>query len=60
MNVRATIASISMLGIFGVFLFWLYSIGKISITSIAILIAGGVIFVGITHLLYRKLWSESE
>lgn len=60
MNIRAAVASVLMLSVFVSFLFWLYSVGKISVAGIIILVFGGLLFVGISHLFYKKMWSESE
>ena len=60
MKIREVLGIIFILGIFGLFLFWLYSKGEININGIIILISGGVLFVTITHYLYKDLWSDLD
>jgi hypothetical protein len=60
MNLRSTIASTVMIVIFSLFLFWLYSIGKITAEGIGLLVLGGVLFLAIVHFVYRKMYSEED
>lgn len=55
MNTRSIVSIIVMLLVFS-FFFWLYTIEKISIAGILVLIITGVAFVAITHFIYKKLW----
>lgn len=60
MNTRSLIVSSVMLSIFVVFLFWLHSVGKISVLGICALIVSGILFVGLSHYFYKKFWSDLD
>lgn len=60
MNTRSIVVSAIMIFIFGVFLLWLHSVGKITMLGICALIVAGVFFVGLSHYFYKKLWSDLE
>jgi len=60
MNIRSIIATTCILFIFGCFLYWLYSIGKISSLGIVLLVVGGIAFVTVFLFLYKQLWSDTE
>lgn len=60
MNIRSTISIIVMLSIFGTFLYWAYSVGKISSTEIIIILLGGIFFVAVTNYIYKQQWSNDD
>ena len=60
MNIRSIIVISIMVAVFGVFLLWLHSVGKITTLGICVIIVTGVFFVGLSHYFYRKFWSDQE
>lgn len=60
MNRRQIIVGICLILIFSLFLYWLFSIGRINVLGIIALIVGGIFFIGTSHFLYKKLWSEDD
>lgn len=60
MRLRPLLSILVMLGGFSAFLFWLHGEGRISLAGIAVLILGGLIFVGLGTVLYRRLWDLDE
>lgn len=60
MNIRSILASSVMLIIFGIFLYWLYSTGEISVTSIILIVLIGIIFIALTNYFYKRLWPSND
>lgn len=60
MTKREIIGSSIFAVIFLLFLFFLHSLGKITVNTIMFLILIGVIFVWLTQKYYRNFWGNDE
>jgi len=60
MGSRQVIAGICFILIFNLFLYWLFSTGRINVLGIIVLVLGSIFFIGTSHFLYKKLWSDDE
>lgn len=60
MNRRSVLASSTIIATFLGFLVWLYLAGIVGFAAIAVILVAGIVFIGVTHYFYTRLWLDDE
>jgi|WetSurMetagenome_2_1015567.scaffolds.fasta_scaffold2615590_1 hypothetical protein len=60
MNLRPVIVSVILVSAFAAILVWLYCAEQISIVAIGLIVITGLVFVALTHFLYKQMWQDDE